>query len=67
MTKLIRRNGPWPERVAFWGTTISFPLILLWAYFSRLVIEFGRAFWWAWSDVRCEVEYFRKAWKDGHL
>ena len=38
--------------------TFALPLFLIWAFFATLVCEIGRAFRYAWLEVRITVEQF---------
>jgi hypothetical protein len=38
----------------------ALPLMLPWAFVSKLTHEIGMAFWYAWQEVRIEFESFQR-------
>lgn len=40
--------------------TLGLPFILVWAFFEVLLRDVRSAFWFAWLEVRCNVESYHR-------
>ena len=44
----------------------ALPLMLPWAFVSKLTREIGSAFWFAWTEVRIEFETFQRLMREAN-
>jgi len=45
--------------------TIALPFILIWAFVAEFIREVWKAFRYAWLEVRCNVEAYRRYMRSG--